>query len=122
MNMSEAMALLANVLEIETIAETLTTPDGRWTRLQDWLANHPKWKKEIDSWVNMTPDEAFNSLRDYTAKRASMPPIVLESLIDAGMRFRVKKSIQTLQALYRERRGDQKHERISEPKHPDRSA
>jgi hypothetical protein len=104
MNMAEALSIIKSLTDLEQIAEAMTTGDGRWQTLQDWLAANPKWKREVESWVSLTPDQAFDSLRDYTAKRAKLEPIILDTLIDAGMKFRVKKSIQTLQALYRERK------------------
>jgi hypothetical protein len=104
MNMTEAVIVLSDVIEIEKIAEDLLTQDGRWEALQAWLDGHPKWRAEVNKWVDLTPHEAFCSLRNYAANRAKMPPVILDTLIDPGMKWRISKSIQTLQAMYRERK------------------
>jgi len=103
MNMPDAMALLENVIELETIARVITTPDGRWELLQAWLGRHPAWKAEVNKWIELTPEEAFNSLRDFAAKKAGMPAVVLAGLISPDMRRRITGSIQIVQTLYRER-------------------
>lgn len=107
MNMVEALALLKSLAELREIAEATATPDGRWQTLQDWLAANPKWRKQIDSWVKLTPEEAFDSLRDYAGEYTGMPPIVLDNLLNGEMKYRVKRAIQTLQACYRERKAEQ---------------
>ena len=104
MNMAEALSIIKSLSELETLAGAMTTGDGRWEILQDWLNANPKWRREIESWASMTPDAAYDSLKNYTAKRAKLEPIILDTLINAGMKFRVKKSIQTLQNLYRQRK------------------
>jgi|SRR5215813_3280998 len=103
MNMSEALIIISNLIELETTVEPLTTPAGRWDALQNWLHQHPKWKKQVESWAKMAPDDAFKSLRDYAAARAGMPAPILDALIVPDMRDRINASIQTIQTLYKDR-------------------
>jgi hypothetical protein len=76
------------------------TPDGRWTLLQEWLRENPKYAKKIDQWVNQSPDDVFTELCDEHGK---LPARVVKAIVGVEMTQKILSAIATMQACYRER-------------------
>lgn len=104
MKTTEVLTLLAKLWELETIAQTATTPEGRWLLLQNWLKENPKWKKQINFWVGLSPDAAYLALKDYIAEQAEIPSILIEKYVSPVISGRVIAAIRSIQACYRERK------------------
>ncbi len=104
MKTSEAFSLLAKLWELESIAQTANTPEGRWELLQKWLKENPEWEKQINKWYEYHPESAFLFLRDYIAEQAEIPSALMNSFITVSIKQRVTIVIQTIQTLYRERK------------------
>jgi len=87
-----------NIENIEAL-----TPDGRWRILQDWLAENPEYGARVDDWLRETPEEVFEEIRSLIAQEHG----VIAAMIMTGsreMQEQIKKTIEVLQACYRERK------------------
>ena len=102
MKLKEAAALVSNLFEIEEISLALT-PDGRWKLLQAFLKKNKRWRKQVNSWLQATPDEALIELREWIGTEAEIPVAMLRAFITAEIETRVKSAIEVLQACYKER-------------------
>lgn len=114
MKTPEALAILAKLWELETIAQKAITPDGRWQLLQDWLRDNPTWEKQVNQWLRMTPDEATVALELYITTRAvaaGMPLVLVNAFINDNAKDRARATIETFQTLYRERKQADKQTR-----------
>src|SRR5262249_20515792 len=108
------LTLLDVVSELEVIAQTAATPDGRWELLQAWIKKNPSWEKKINAWLKMTPDKACAEFTDYLAKQAErqgLPSHLFLAMAKDRIERRVMPTIDILQTCYRER----KRETIKEP-------
>jgi hypothetical protein len=80
------------------------TPDGRWNMLQDWLANNPEYGKRVDKWSTQSTDQVFVEIRDLIAKRFGISTNLV-SLLTVGREQQIRRTIEVMQACYRERAG-----------------
>src|SRR5262245_2174284 len=102
MTTSETLALLGKLWELEQIAQTAQTPDGRWSLLQNWIKENPEWAKQIQDWLEMTPSEAADALQTFAARQLRMSSILFNTVIGDAAKERVKNAIAVLQTCYRE--------------------
>jgi hypothetical protein len=106
-NLKELAKIICEVFEIEDITQA-ETPEGRWNLLQDWLKHNPRWKKRVSEWLSLSPDEAYNDLCEWIALKAELPMAMFKMIVDQETRARVKSTIATIQALYKERQSQDK--------------
>jgi len=81
----------------------LLTPEGRWQAFRNWQKENPKWKTQIQHWIHITPDEAFDLLRDWIAREAQVPLVMFKMIVDAETAAQIKPIIARVQELFRER-------------------
>jgi hypothetical protein len=98
-NISEALKILG---EFKRLSEILG-PNGdeqRWQLLQEWLADHPRYRKKLYHCLSLTPADAV----PYLCKELGLDYDGL-SLLDPGgqMLAMAQRSIAQLQDLYRDR-------------------
>jgi hypothetical protein len=79
------------------------TPDGRWKMLQDWLAKNPEYGERVDRWSTQTVDRVFTEICLMATERyGAIAGMVLSY---PTTQSKLKRSIEILQACYRERAG-----------------
>jgi hypothetical protein len=100
MSLSTLLEAGAEVVELNQL---LKSPDHRWEILQNWIDAHAGWRSRIEAWALMTPDGAYNELRNYIAHRAGLPGPLLGKLVGAEIETMARSAIETVQELYRER-------------------
>jgi len=77
-----------------------STPDGRWSMLQAWLKKNPKWRKRIDYWSKLSPDQVMSDLEVWAIQEYGAGVSVLANDI---MRLKIKSAILNLQDRYNAR-------------------
>lgn len=87
------------------------TPDGRWNLLQDWLDEHPRNKAVFEMWLRMPAEESFPQIREAVAEIATKKWGQLAGALVRTTQLTpdIKIWIESLQTLYIERKGDEKH-------------
>lgn len=78
------------------------TPDGRWNVLQHWLKENPEYGEHIEEWSKQNVDQVFAGIRDLIATRFGVSSNII-SLLTIGKEQQIKRTIELLQACYRER-------------------
>lgn len=107
--------ILCEVFEIEDITQAIT-PGGRWALLQAWLKNNPRWKTRVTHWSKITPERAYEELREWISVEAGLQLVILKTFIAPEVEARVKGAIVKIQTLYNERRKDESaHETATLP-------
>lgn len=103
MNTNAALSFVADLMELETISQSMATPEDRWQMLQNWLKTHPKWKKRLDDWLKTAPNVAASLLLKHIADEFGVPSVLLSKFLTDGTRERITSTIEMLQTLYKER-------------------
>jgi hypothetical protein len=80
------------------------TPDGRWNMLQDWLTSNPEYGERAERWSTQSTDQVFVEIRDLIAKRFGISTNLV-SLLTVGKEQQIRRTIEVMQACYRERAG-----------------
>ncbi|MDE2019811.1 MAG: hypothetical protein KGJ13_05715 [Patescibacteria group bacterium] len=100
-NSSEILQLFLQVNQLSKLLEA-DNGDERWKAFQDWQANNPKYKKQIDHCVKIKPSEAV----DYLAEEFEIDLNVVALFDPKGaMLNKIERLIETIQTLYKERQG-----------------
>lgn len=97
--------LAARIVELYGLQDVmqLATPDGRWQSLQKWLKQNPDWKRQLNTWIQSTPEEAYSALQRWIAEEAEIPLAMLKLVISREVEGQIKPIIAQAQELYRER-------------------
>jgi len=77
-----------------------STPDGRWSLLQAWLKQNPKWRKKIDYWSTLSSDQVMSDLEVWAIEEYGAGVSVLAN---DTMRLKIKSAIENLQTRYNAR-------------------
>jgi uncharacterized Zn finger protein len=101
---------MAKLWELETIAKSAQSPDGRWQLLQDWLKDNPSWNKQINKWLELTSSEAYLLLKLHVANQTGLPSALIDQMINIETAQRVRDTIETLQTCYRNRQAQTRKE------------
>lgn len=95
------------LIELVAIGEKMTTPDGRWEAFQDWLKRNPKWRKSVNKWMQLTPEDAYAKMKAAIIEDSNNPAMIrffINKLIGAEMEARIIRAVATLQRMYTERK------------------
>lgn len=91
------------------------TPDGRWSLLQDWLSKNPKYGERAERWSAQTVDQVFNEIRNLAVEEYGA---LAAFMIDTpAIKPKLMRTIEILQALYRERQAYDNQPLEKESKH-----
>jgi hypothetical protein len=101
MDFKKAMAIVG---ELQTLVALLESQDARWEALQDWLESNPRWRKLIDHYVKITPDEAVLDLRAWLHDQTKIPAVVMDQYITEEVKAKTRAAIVRLQELYKARK------------------
>lgn len=99
MNIGEGLKTLG---EFKRLSEIVSKDGGeqRWTLLQEWLADHPKYRKRLYHCLSLTPKEAM----PYLCGQLGLDFDGLRMFDPGGqMQTMAERTIEQLQALYKER-------------------
>jgi len=105
MNYKLAMAIIA---ELQALFLLLESQDARWEALQDWTEKYPRWRKLINHYVKISPDEALLDLKAYLRQETGIPEVLMDQYITADVTAKARASIIRLQDLYKERQAQDK--------------
>jgi hypothetical protein len=84
------------------------TPDGRWAMLQDWLSKNPEYAEHVEEWSQQTTEEVFDAICILAVgKYGALAGMFLMS---PTIKTKLMRSIEILQACYRERAGETEKE------------
>ena len=77
------------------------TPDGRWNALQRWLKENAEYGNRVEKWSEQTVDEVFDAICILAiGKYGALAGMVLMS---PAIKAKLMRTIELLQACYRER-------------------
>jgi hypothetical protein len=91
---------LAELNELLTIT-SLSTPDGRWQALQDFLTENPAWKKRESDFLKARPEDAPTIICAWLNLNPTMITVLDR---DGTMRRLAVNAFRELQQLYREKK------------------
>lgn len=77
-----------------------STADGRWAMFQAWLKKTPKWRKKIDYWSKLSPDQVMSDLEVWAIQEYGAGVSVL---VNDAMRLKLKDAIMNLQIRHNAR-------------------
>ncbi len=103
MNHKLAMAIIG---EIQTLSALLLLPDARWEAVQDWLKRNPRWRKEVNHYLRVSPAEAVEDLKEYLIEETEIPQVIAALAITPQVEAQARAAIEKLQTLYRERQAE----------------
>ena len=109
--------IIVEVFEIEDVArdiELCTSADGRWDLIHEWLESRPRWRKMFMAWVDMSPDQAYESLQAWISEQGKIPVSFLKMFIPPDVAARVKHTIGIIQNLYLTRAGKAPRKELTE--------
>lgn len=81
----------------------LSTPDGRWETLQDFLDEHPRWKKREKDFLEADPIKAPQILCQWLKIPPAMLPFIDK---DGELRKEAINTFTELQLLYKGRKSN----------------
>lgn len=109
MNYKLAMAIVG---ELQALVALLESQDARWEALQDWLESNPRWRKLINHYVKITPDEAVLDLKAWLHDQTKIPAVVMDQYITEEVKAKTRAAIVRLQELYKARKRQGKKKAI----------
>lgn len=95
------------LIELVAIGEQITTPEGRWEAFQDWLRRNPKWRKSVNKWMQLTPEDAYAKMKGAIIEDSNNPAMIrffIKKLIGPEMEGRIIRAVGTLQVMYAARK------------------
>jgi len=87
------------------------TPDGRWNLLQDWLAKNPEYGERAERWSTQTVGQVYAEMFALVTEKHGA--LAAAAFAIPSIAAKIKSTIETLQACYRERAGARKAEYTS---------
>ena len=113
-NISEALKILGEFKRLSEILD-LNAGEQRWQLLQQWLADHPKYRKKLYHCLSLTPAEAVPYLcrelnLDYDGLRLLDP--------NGGMVSIAQGAIAKLQEMYKDRSAEDVKALLNEAPQP----
>lgn len=96
---------LDEIIELKQLLAivALTSPDGRWEALQDFIASDPKWKRREKDFLESLPEDAPRIICRWIDVSPSLIPFIDK---DGSLRREAINGFKTLQQLYKERKGE----------------
>lgn len=109
MNYKKAIAIIA---ELQTLIALLESPDARWHAVQAWLKQNPRWKDEIDYYIEIEPNEAVENLKIFLLKETEIPGALIAGIATPAIEAQARHAVEILQTLYKNRKAQDKQKEI----------